>query len=60
MAAIGDFNPANNLYYWLSFEAFTPAAPTFVEVVNVAAGTVTQLGQTVDGLHTRAFIKKLK
>lgn len=59
-AALGDFDPANGLYYGLNFVAFDPTAPTFIEVVNVSAGTVTQLGQTVDGLHTLAFTKKAK
>ena len=59
-AALGDFNPANGLYYGLNFVSFTPTIPTFIEIVDVAAGTVTQLGQTVDGLHTLAFAKKAK
>jgi hypothetical protein len=59
MAALGDFNPLTNLYYGLSFTAFDPAQVTFIELVNVRTGAVTQLGQTVDNLHTLAFIKKL-
>ncbi len=57
-AALGDFNPANDLYYGLNFEPFT-TAPVFIEVVNVRKGTVTELGRTADNLHTLAFVKKL-
>jgi len=60
MAALGDFNPATNLYYGLKFTPFDPTAKTFIEVVNLGTGTVTQLGQTVDNLHTLAFVKKVK
>jgi hypothetical protein len=59
MAALGDFNPITNLYYGLKFNAFS-TDPVFIEVVDLNAGTVTQLGQTVDNLHTLAFVKKLK
>ena len=45
MAALGDFNPANNLYYGLNFGG--PSAPTFIEVVDPRMGTVTELGQTL-------------
>ena len=55
-AALGDFHPGNNLYYGLNFTAFDPTVPTFIEVVDVLAGTVTTLGQTVDDLHTLTFI----
>jgi hypothetical protein len=55
-AALGDFHPVNNLYYGLNFTPFDPTAPTFIEVVDVLAGTVTELGQTVDDLHTLTFI----
>ena len=58
-AALGDFNPFTNLYYGLDF-SFGKNAPSFVEVVNLSTGTVTTLGPTVNGLHTLAFIKKLK
>jgi hypothetical protein len=57
-AALGDFNPVNNLYYGLNFQAFDPTAPVFIEVVNLATGTVTTLGRTFDNLHTLAFVKK--
>jgi hypothetical protein len=57
MAALGDFNPVNDLYYGLNFQAFT-IAPTFLEVVDLGAGTVRTIGQTVDDLHTLAFRKK--
>ena len=56
-AALGDFNPENNRYYGLNFEAFNPAVPTFVVVVNVNTGVVSTLGQTVNDLHTLAFVK---
>jgi hypothetical protein len=59
-AALGDFNPANGLYYGLNFVSFNPTVPTFIEVIDVAEGTVTTLGQTVAGLHTLAFAKKVK
>lgn len=59
MAALGDFNPFTNLYYGLKFNSFS-TDPTFIEVVNLSTGTVTQLGRTIDGLHTLAFVKKLK
>ena len=55
-AALGDFHPENNLYYGLNFEPFDPAGTTFIEVVDVLAGTVTTLGRTVDHLHTLTFI----
>jgi len=60
MAALGDFNPATNLYYGLKFTPFDPTAKTFITVVNLGTGTVTQLGQTIDNLHTLAFVKKVK
>jgi hypothetical protein len=54
-AALGDFRPGTNLYYGLNFE--TPvSATTFIVVVDPLEGTVTTLGQTVDNLHTIAFI----
>ena len=60
-AAIGDFNPQNNLYYGLSFQSFSnPPAPTVLVVVDPRAGTVTTLGQTVDGLHTLTFAKTVQ
>jgi hypothetical protein len=59
-AALGDFNPANGLYYGLDFVASFPIFPTLIEVVNVRDGTVSTLGQTIDGLHTLAFAKKVK
>jgi hypothetical protein len=56
-AALGDFNPADHLYYGLSFQAFNPGAPTFIVQVDPQLGDVTQLAQTVDGLHVITFIK---
>lgn len=57
MAALGDFNLVNGLYYGLNFQAFNPAAPTFIEVIDLFARTVTPLGLTVPNLHTLAFAK---
>ena len=56
-AALGDFNPLNNLYYGLKFTPFDPTAPTSIVVVDPRKGTVTTLGQTVPDLHTLAFAK---
>ncbi len=56
-AALGDFRPGTNLYYGLNFESGNPT--TFIMVVDPIAGTVTELGQTVDDLHTITFIKGL-
>ncbi len=60
MAALGDFNPANKLYYGLKFQPFDPAKKTSMVVVDVGNGTVTTLGPTVDNLHTLAFAKNVK
>jgi len=60
MAALGDFNPATNLYYGLKFTPFDPAQVTSITVVNLGTGTVTTLGPTVNNLHTLAFVKKVK
>jgi hypothetical protein len=56
-AAIGDFDPVGNQYYGLSFVPGTPSA--FLVVVDVKKGTATTVGQTVDDLHTLAFIRRL-
>ena len=56
-AALGDFNPENDRYYGLNFTSFSPGTPTFVVVVNVRTGAVVTLGQTLDNLHTLAFVK---
>jgi hypothetical protein len=55
-AALGDFNPVNNLYYGLNFVSLT-TDPTFIVVVNPRKGTVTTLGETVQDLHTLTFVK---
>jgi hypothetical protein len=55
-AALGDFSPANNLYYGLNFQAFSHSHTTFIVTVDVSSGNVATLGQTVDNLHTLAFI----
>jgi len=54
-AALGDFLPGTNLYYGLNFP-IPRSAETHIVVVDPLAGTVTELGQTVDDLHTIAFI----
>jgi hypothetical protein len=56
-AAIGDFNPIDNHYYGLNFDTSIPSSPTYIVVINIRKGTVTTLGQTVDNLHTLAFMK---
>jgi hypothetical protein len=56
-AALGDFDPVGDQYYGLSFTPGTPNA--FLMVVDVKKGTVTTVGQTVDDLHTLAFIRRL-
>jgi hypothetical protein len=58
MAALGDFNPVNHLYYGLNFVAFDPTAATTIVVVDPIRGTTTPLGATVKGLHVLAFVKK--
>jgi hypothetical protein len=57
MAALGDFNPMNDLYYGLNFTPFDPTAKTFIVVVDLDKGTVTTLGQTFNNLHTLAFVR---
>ena len=57
-AALGDFDPVGNKYYGLNFQAFTNA-PTFLELIDLKKGTVTTLGQTVDGLHVITFVRHL-
>jgi hypothetical protein len=59
-AALGDFNPVGNDYYGLNFDSSLPASGTFIVVINLKKGTVTTLGQTVDNLHTIAFIRHLQ
>ena len=60
-AAIGDFNPADDLYYGLNFQAFSnPPAPTFLVRVDPRTGTVVTVGQTVTNLHTLAFTKAVR
>jgi hypothetical protein len=61
-AALGDFNPENDLYYGLNFDStdFTTPFKTFIVVVDLHNGTVTTLGRTVDDVHTLAFNKKGK
>ena len=57
-AALGDFNPDNNLYYGLNFDIIgEPEQATFIVVVDLQTGEVTTLGLTVDDLHTLAFVE---
>lgn len=56
-AALGDFNPIDNKYYGLNFDTSLPSSPTYIVVINLRKGTVTTLGQTIDNLHTLAFMK---
>jgi hypothetical protein len=56
-AALGDFNPANNLYYGLNFDSGSlPPFPTFMVVINPRTGIVFTPIRTVDDLHTLAFV----
>jgi hypothetical protein len=54
-AALGDFRPGTNLYYGLDFQTPDDVA-AFIVLVDPVAGTVTPLAQTVDDLHTLAFL----
>ena len=57
-AAIGDFHPVTNLYSGLNFDnSGPPPRQTFIQVVDIVNGTITTLGQTVDDLHTLAFVR---
>jgi hypothetical protein len=56
-AALGDFDPVGNQYYGLNFAPFAKTA--FLVVVDVKKGTATTVGQTVNDLHTLAFVKHL-
>ena len=53
-AALGDFNPKDNLYYGIDLDL---APLTFIIVVNPRTGTNTVLGQSVNDLHTLTFAK---
>ncbi|MBZ5555020.1 MAG: hypothetical protein LAO21_20075 [Acidobacteriia bacterium] len=60
-AALGDFNPDNNLYYGLNFDNSGPRPfPTYIVVVDPRKGTIITLGRTIDDLHTLAFVKTSK
>ncbi|MBZ5537776.1 MAG: hypothetical protein LAO31_17615 [Acidobacteriia bacterium] len=60
-AALGDFNPDNDLYYGLNFDPTQPGAfKTSIVVVDLRAGTVTPLGPTVPDLHVITFVKTIK
>ena len=58
-AAIGDFNPVNNLYYGLDFDTAepSPGRAAFIVEIDPRKGKVKTLGQTVDDLHTLTFVK---
>jgi hypothetical protein len=59
-AALGDFNPVDNLYYGLSFSpTFDPNVPPPARIVRVdpQSGNLTLMAQTVPGLHVIAFVK---
>jgi hypothetical protein len=58
IAALGDFHPVSQLYYGLNFTGFSADGTTFIEVIDVPNGIVTTLGQTVNFLHTIAFVDK--
>ena len=57
-AALGDFNPVNNLYYGLNFTAFDPTGATSITVIDVPNGKVTTLGPTVPHLHVITWVDK--
>jgi hypothetical protein len=60
-AALGDFNPENDLYYGLNFDnSVPPPFPTNIVVINLRNGTVTTLGRTLDDVHTLAFVKTIR
>jgi len=54
-AALGDFDPVGNKYYGLNFVGF--GSQTALILIDLKKGTVTAVGQTVDDLHTLAFVK---
>ena len=60
VAALGDFKPGTNLYYGLNFQGFDPLGATSIVKIdldaNLGKGTASTLGQTVNFLHTLAFI----
>jgi len=60
-AALGDFNPDNDLYYGLNFDPSTkPPRPADIVVIDMRTGIVTRLGSTAADVHTLAFVKTLK
>ncbi|MGB7621133.1 MAG: hypothetical protein WBN92_02180, partial [Terriglobia bacterium] len=62
-AALGDFNPDNDLYYGLNFDPTQPGPfKTTIEVVDLRKGTITPLGpaSTVPDLHVITFVKTIK
>jgi len=58
MAALGDFNPVDNLYYGLQFTAFDSTATTVINVIDVPNGTVIRSMPTVNFLHVIAWVDK--
>jgi len=58
MAALGDFNPVDNLYYGLQFTGTDPTGATVINVIDVPNGTVIKSMPTVNFLHTLAWVDK--
>ena|SRR5215471_2057601 len=58
MAALGDFNPVDNLYYGLQFTAFDSTGTTVINVIDVPNGTVIRSMPTVNFLHVIAWVDK--
>jgi hypothetical protein len=58
MAALGDFNPVDNLYYGLQFTGTDPAGTTVINVIDVPNGTVIRSMPTVGFLHTLTWVDK--
>jgi hypothetical protein len=58
MAALGDFNSVDNLYYGLSFTSFDPTGATAINVIDVPNGTVVRSMPTVNFLHVITWVDK--
>jgi hypothetical protein len=58
MAALGDFNPVDNLYYGLQFTSFSLDGTTVINVIDVPNGTVIRSMPTVNFLHTLTWVDK--
>jgi hypothetical protein len=57
MAALGDFNPVDHLYYGLQFGA-DPTGATVINVIDVPNGTVIRSMPTANFLHTLTWVDK--